>query len=123
MNKAIKNSDFIGFINSTICIVHCLLMPSFYVFFPFLESLSFSIFKLDYLFLFISFLSVFNSTNNTPSVKLIVALWIAFLFLAIGVLFEEDFLLMHLLTYFGSFGLVILHLINIRICKIPQKNK
>jgi len=122
MEKIKIHSDYIGIIGSGLCVIHCLLTPIFLslsMFLPHTEEESFFSVGhlLELLFLFIAFFAVFNSSSRTPFNKVSVAFWFFFFLFAIGVLFHDDFKCLAFISYLGSFGLVVTHIINIKKCK------
>jgi MerC mercury resistance protein len=98
-------ADWAGIVSSTLCTIHCLLTPVLLAFQVSTWHLSF----MGYVLLFLSFCAVFHVTMHAPRKAIKSLLWIGFLGLAIGILFEEDFIWAEASNYIGSTMLIIGH--------------
>jgi len=118
-----QKSDNIGAIASTLCLIHCIATPLLFL----AQSCSVTCCSrspawwssLDYFFLIISFLSVYQSTQNTSKNWLKSALWISFICLFIVVINEKIslFYMNDNLLYIPAILLITLHLYNRKYCK------
>lgn len=118
---SLKNtSDFLGTASSVICLTHCILMPILFSGQALLTTSQHE--TLDYIFIGISFLSVYYSTKNTSSARIQAALWSFFGCFLFGIIFSYDYYFMIYLAHLGSFGLAFTHILNIRYC-IKCKNE
>ena len=68
MRTALKNSDNVGILSSTLCFIHCLITPFIYItyagFFKQSEYLSFSWKGVNLVFIIFSLIAVNRSTKN-----------------------------------------------------------
>ncbi len=116
----INKADIIGILSSSICLVHCIATPFLIIYgIGFMTN---PIFK--YLFLILSFVSIFKATENVQHTKIAALLWVSFWGFLFSNLFHEEY---HWLDYFEYLfaGLIIIgHILNIKYCKqCPQKAK
>jgi hypothetical protein len=115
MNKTskYKKADLIGILSSSICLVHCIATPLLVIY-----GIGFStnpIFK--YLFLIISFVSIFKATENSTNYKISILLWLSFFGFLFSNFFHEEY---HWLDYFEYLFAVLIifgHVLNIKHCK------
>jgi len=115
-------SDYLGIISSILCLIHCLALPFFFLLgIQFNEYWKHNYENFGLLFLFISFITVFYSAKNANSLYVSLFMWLFFISLAIGILFEENFRAAQYLLGIGSVGLVITHIANIRHCMLCEK--
>lgn len=126
MEKIKMQSDYIGIIGSGLCFIHCILTPvvlSAGLFIPSTESESFFSLGhlLELLFVLIAFFAVFNSSSRTPCYEVRMAFWSFFTLFAVGILFHDHFKWMVYVSYLGSLGLIVTHIINIKNCKRCNK--
>lgn len=109
----INKADIIGILSSSICIVHCVATPLLIAYgIGFMTNP-----KFKYLFLIISFVSIFKASENVKHPQIALLLWFSFLGFLFSNLFHEEF---HWLDYFEYFfaGLIITgHILNIKHCK------
>ena len=118
-----SNSDYIGSISSTLCLVHCMATPVLFVIqaghadCSNLGPLWWS--SIDYIFLVISALAVFQSARNTSSKLMPSVLFSFWVLLALGVLIHGFFHLafFEVIKWVGAIGLVVFHLINVKYCR------
>jgi hypothetical protein len=107
------SSDIIGILSASLCTVHCLFMP-----FLILLTSSFSWWhEVSYFFLVISFFAAYEASNRTDSKTALRIIWASFTLLAVCILFEDEFHILHELSYLASIGLIIGHIYNLRHCK------
>ncbi|OHX68410.1 hypothetical protein NH26_01795 [Flammeovirga pacifica] len=122
--KIIKNSsDQFGAIASFICLIHCVATPFLFVVGSCAASCGAHLpiwWKvIDPIFLFISFIAVFQSTKNTSSHWMKPAMWITWSLLAF-ILINEKLQLIHLMEefiYLPTMVLIILHIYNRKYCR------
>lgn len=118
--KLSSNSDIIGAVASTLCFLHCLATPLFFVAYAGTaiaeESQPWWWGTLDIIFLAISFFAVYWSARTTSKSWIKYALWISWLLLSLIVL-NEKFELLHFseeVIYVPTAALVLLHIYNHR---------
>lgn len=121
MNKTYKinKADLIGILSSSICLVHCIATPLLITFGA--GFISNPIFK--YLFLIISFVSIFKATVNLTNKKIALLLWISFWGFLFSALFQEEYHWLHYTGYFFSVIIIIGHILNINYCRTCSKKK
>jgi hypothetical protein len=104
----------VGIFASSICIVHCVLTPVVAIIFS--EVIKEKYELLNYIFLFISLISVVMSIKSTKHLLIrgfLIYFWIQ---LSLGLLFEDRNIIFNILMYFAAIGLIATHVINIRYC-------
>lgn len=109
----INKADFIGIISSTLCLMHCIATPLLIAFGAGFITNPF--FK--YLFLIISFLSIFKATENITSKKISLLLWISFWGFLFSTLFQEEYEWLHYSGYLFAILIIIGHVLNIKQCR------
>jgi len=114
----INKADLIGILSSSICLVHCLATPLLIAFGAGFITNPF--FK--YLFLIISFVSIFKATENITSKKISLLLWISFWGFLFSTLFQEEYEWLHYTGYLFALLIIIGHVLNIRYCKHCSNN-
>jgi hypothetical protein len=118
--------DYLGIASSGLCLVHCLATPLmlFIQQYHFYQSPNISPDTQDsyweYLFVFISFMAIYFTTQNIDSRKIQISFWAFFSLFAISILFEDDFENLQFVGYTSSIGLIITHIINIKYCNKCQ---
>jgi hypothetical protein len=113
----INKADLIGILSSSICLVDCLATPLLIAFGAgFITS---SFFK--YLFLIISFVSIFKATENITSKKISLLLWISFWGFLFSTLFQEEYEWLHYSGYLFAILIIIGHILNIKHCRECSK--
>lgn len=115
MNRKLSLSwpDVVGILSSSLCIVHCMAMP-------FLIATGVSILSnewLTYLFIIISFFSIYKATKNCVNLKVGALLWVSFFGFLLTTFFHEQSHVIHLLNYVFAFAIVVGHVLNIKYCK------
>lgn len=123
MKITLQQSDNIGAMASTLCMIHCFITPFIFI----AQSCSAACCAsapdwwkwIDYLFLVVSFFAVYRSTQTTSKSWMKVALWISWLGLFIVILNERISLinLPKAVTYVVASLLVFLHLYNRMYCQ------
>jgi hypothetical protein len=118
-NNISTQSDTAGIASALLCMIHCLVVPVFFLLKFWLSENVISQLppwweKIDYFFLLISFLAVYHSTSHTRFIEIRIALWIFWITLAIAILFAHS---MHWMAYIASAGLIVTHYLNIRSLK------
>ena len=118
----INKADLIGILSSSICLVHCIATPLLIAFgVGFLTNPFFK-----YLFLIISFISIFKATVKITHTKIAFLLWVSFVGFLFSTLFQEKYHWLHYSGYFFALLIIIGHLINIKHCNDclkPEKNE
>ncbi len=115
MIKAQKYSfaNLIGIVSSSICLVHCVATPLLIAFGA--EYIINPSFK--YLFLILSFASIFKATENVTNTKNAILLWVSFWGFLFSTLFQEEYEWLHYSGYFFTILIIVGHIINIKHCK------
>ena len=122
MKLIISNSDYVGASSSGLCMLHCLFTPFLYVLHStliFSTELIFFWFFLNYFFLFMSFMSIYQSSKKSLNLNVIKLLYV-FWFLLTGLIVNESFEIFkipELFTYLSAFSLICLHMYNLKFCK------
>lgn len=123
--KKINYSDWFGVAASALCTIHCALSPLFFVTKPVFAS-TFGAqahshgawASLDYVFLVMSLLAVWYSSEHTNDSTISWMLWASWFVFAIGLFFEPlELSFGKFLMYVGSILLVIAHIKNYRHCQ------
>ena len=123
MKLAINNSDSIGALASTLCLIHCLATPFIFV----VQSCAASCCAsaptwwicFDYFFITISFFAIYKSTITTQSNFMKYLLW-SFWFLLFCLIVNESIELLIInknVIYFNAIILSILHIYNLKYCQ------
>ncbi len=113
-NPKIYRSDIVGILASSLCLIHCLLMPL--VLLLFTETIGEKYEQICIFFWFISFISVFLSIEKMKNKKLKFTLIISWLLLTISLFYEEKHPVFKLFIYLGSIALIAIHIVNIKNC-------
>ena len=120
-------SDSIGVFASGLCMLHCLATPIFFI----VSACSSACCNnapiwwqwMDYIFLAISFFAIQNSSKSSTKDWVIQGLWInwaALIFFIINAKFGW-FLITPNLKFLPAFGLVFLHMYNMKYCQCEEK--
>ncbi|CAN0596127.1 unnamed protein product [Ectocarpus sp. 12 AP-2014] len=121
-------SDIIGALASTLCFIHCLATPFFFV-----AQAGLAIGEtlhpwwwgtLDILFLAIAFFAVYWSIKNTSKPRIKYTFWLLWMLLAM-IVFNEKLEIAHLaeeVIYLPTLGLISLHYYNRRYCRCEDDN-
>jgi hypothetical protein len=113
----LNNSDIYGATSSTLCFAHCLFTP-----FLFLSPIWWWS-SLNILFIFVSFIAVYNSVKKTSKKIMKPLFWIGFYFLTLSIV-NEEFHFLHVpevLNYSAAAFLAGLHIYNHRYCKCDDE--
>lgn len=128
MKIIINNSDRIGVVSSSLCMLHCFATP-----FLFLTQSSLIFLSLDftlpwllinYVFLFISFIAIFFSVKNSSN-KIIRVLLYLFWFLLSGLIINESLGILSIpetATYLSASSLICLHIYNLNYCRCDNED-
>lgn len=116
--KKYNFADIIGILSSSICLIHCVATPLLIAFGAGFITNPF--FK--YLFLIISFVSIFKATENITSKKISLLLWISFWGFLFSTLFQEEYEWLHYSGYFFAILIIVGHILNIKHCKQCSKH-
>ncbi len=128
MKIIINNSDKIGVVSSSLCMLHCFATP-----FLFLSQSSLIFLSLDftlpwllinYVFLFISFIAIFFSVKNSSN-KIIRVLLYLFWFLLSGLIINESLGILSIpetATYLSASSLICLHIYNLNYCRCDNED-
>lgn len=111
--RKINKADVIGIITSSLCLVHCIATPLLIALGAGLLTHPF--FK--YLFLTVSFASIFKATENANNSKNAFLLWVSFWGFLFSTLFQEEYDWLHYSEYFFAILIIIGHILNIKHCK------
>ena len=110
--KKLHWADKLGIINATLCIIHCLSLPILLsIGVNFLSNPLFA-----FAFIFVTFISIYNSTKGKNSRSVSKYLWVAFTGFVISTLFEEHSVLLEYGMYFFSIGIILGHIYNVKAC-------
>jgi hypothetical protein len=120
MSKAQKYSfaNLIGIVSSSICLVHCVATPLLIAFG--VEYIINTIFK--YVFLILSFASIFKATENVTNTKNAILLWVSFWGFLFSTLFQEEYEWLHYSGYFFTILIIVGHILNIKHCNQCSKH-
>ncbi|MBN08764.1 MAG: hypothetical protein CMC79_00095 [Flavobacteriaceae bacterium] len=116
MKTTTYNSDHLGVITSSLCILHCLASPFLYF-----SSLWQSF---NYLFILVSFIAIFRSVENSSNIIIKGCLSSVWFFLCLLILNEEFEIisLSEFYTYTFAFTLGSLHIYNLKYCRCKDDN-
>ena len=128
MKAIIKNSDQIGAVSSVLCMLHCFATP-----FLFLSqsslifiSVDFTLpwFIINYIFLFISFIAIYNSVKNSSNRFIRIFLYLFWAVLS-GLIINESlgiFSIPETATYMSASSLICLHIYNLKYCRCDNED-
>jgi len=128
MNISLKKPDTIGSIVSSLCVVHCLLTPLLFAAQSFTATqnnlVPFWWKNLDYVFISISLIAVYKSTEKSTNNLTKSGLWISWIILFILILNEKLgwIELDEIVTYLTAFTLSALHIYNLNYCQCKTEN-
>ncbi len=105
-----NQSDLLGIISASLCVVHCLATPFILLLFTQLHWWH----DLSFIFLVISGIAVYLSTRTSHHKTWKTVIWASFSVLTVAVFMEESIEWMHEVSYVASAGLVIGHYFNQR---------
>ncbi|WP_128548762.1 MerC domain-containing protein [Larkinella soli] len=111
-----RKADYIGISGSVLCVIHCLITPFLLVSSSFLadDAVRVGYLSLDYVFIGVNILAVYFATRHFASPAVRVGLWSFLVLFAVAILLEDFSETFEYLGYAASFGLMSMHLINIR---------
>ena len=123
MNIIKINSDHVGITNGTLCAIHCMFSPFFYVYQASISSNNFEATflwnSLNYIFIIISFTAVYKSVLNSSNSIIKSILFTSWFTLTILIL-NEQFEILHLqevYTYLSASILCVTHFYNLKNCR------
>ena len=126
MRITLNNSDYIGAAAGILCIIHCIVTPLLFLINAQLvtQKTLFILQLIGYIFLAISFLAVYRSSQNTSNgvVKVLFFIFWGFLF---ALVLNEPlgvFRIPELFTFLSAFSLSALHVYNLKYCKCEDEN-
>ena len=128
MNISLRKPDTIGAIVSTLCVVHCLLTPLLFVAQSYTATHSheapFWWKNLDYLFILISIIAVYESTKKSTNKLIKAGLWMSWIILFLLILNEKLVWieLDEIITYSVALTLSMLHIYNLNYCQCETEN-
>ena len=123
MRFILQKPDSIGAIASSLCVVHCLVTPLLFI----AHTCSLGACdiaptwwkSIDYIFLFIAFVSIYQSTQTTSKKIMKPLLWGSWTLLFALILNEKVklFYAAETVTYAAAITLALLHLYNLKYCQ------
>jgi uncharacterized membrane protein len=127
--KLHSSIDLSGAAISSICLIHCLGTPLFFLIKPILGFSDQSHqhghshgLGLDVFFLVLSLVAVWYSASHTSQRYIRYLLWLFWMVFALGLILEmTGWATEKYLMYFGSLALVATHLTSYRHCKVVEK--
>ncbi|MBT4232193.1 MAG: MerC domain-containing protein [Flavobacteriaceae bacterium] len=128
MNISLRKPETIGAIVSTLCVVHCLLTPLLFVAQSYTATHSheapFWWKNLDYLFILISVIAVYESTKKSTNKLIKAGLWMSWIMLFLLILNEKLVWieLDEIITYCVALTLSMLHIYNLNYCQCETEN-
>jgi hypothetical protein len=128
MNISLRKPDTIGAIVSTLCVVHCLLTPLLFVAQSYTATHSheapFWWKNLDYLFILISIIAVYESTKKSTNKLIKAGLWMSWIILFLLILNEKLVWIEfdEIITYAVALTLSMLHIYNLNYCQCKTEN-
>ena len=128
MNISLRKPDTVGAIVSTLCVVHCLLTPLLFVAQSYTATHSheapFWWKNLDYLFILISVIAVYESTKKSTNKLIKAGLWMSWIMLFLLILNEKLVWieLDEIITYCVALTLSMLHIYNLNYCQCETEN-
>ena len=128
MKITLKNSDNLGILSSSLCLIHCFITPFIYMSFTSLFSQNdflYSSWKgINIIFIVFSLIAVNRSTKKTTSKIIKPIFWFSWCFLFF-VLFNEEvkFIeLPELASYLSALNLAGIHVYNLKFCGCKDEN-
>jgi len=129
ISKTVAQSDLVGAIASGLCLIHCIATPFLFI----AQSCSIEDAccgsspiwwsSIDFLFIGITFLAVYQSGKNTHKLWLRYALYLNWIVLSFLILNEKFvfFQLSEIWKHMMAFGLIALHIYNLKFCKCSEE--
>ena len=120
--------DIFGAVASTLCVVHCILTPFLFLsngaIYTKLNKTTFLWSNMDFIFILISFLAIYRSSQTTSKAFMKYALWISWTCLFSLILNEKIFLfsIPGYLTYIFALSLASFHIYNLKFCQCKSEN-
>lgn len=111
--KKYNLADITGIINSFSCMIHCMLTPLFIA----LEISFVTQPIFTYIFLFVSFIAILQTTKQNKNRKINSLLWCSFVGFSLSTLFEEAYHGLEYMSYFFALLIIVGHILNIRFCQ------
>jgi hypothetical protein len=102
-------ADGLGIVNSVLCIVHCLAMPL-------LIAAGASFFQnplIGWAFVILAYLAVRSAVRRRSNARIALILGIGWALFAVGIVLENQYEGLEVLTYMGSTVLIAGHLLNV----------
>lgn len=128
MKITLKNSDTLGILSSSLCLIHCFITPFIYMSFTSLfnqNDFLYSSWKgINIIFIVFSLIAVNRSTKKTTSKIIKPIFWFSWCFLFF-VLFNEEvkFIeLPELVSYLSALNLAGIHVYNLKFCGCKDEN-
>ncbi len=128
MNITLKKADTWGVLSSSLCLVHCIATPFFFLAQTSIISHTTNTpiwwKSLDFIFLIISFFAVYRSSKTTTNQFIKKALWISWCLLFTLIINEKIALIKipEVAMYIVGFTLVALHIYNLNFCQCKTNN-
>ena len=123
MNLIIEKSNSVVIIASFVCLIHCISTPFIFIAKVCTTTCCDSAtpwwVSLDYVFLVVSLIAVYQSSRSSNNRFIVIPLWFSWLIL-LFVLLNEQIKLVSLFdyaVYIPTISLIILHIYNMRYCK------
>jgi len=113
----INKADLIGILSSSICLVHCIASTLIIVCSE--SCCEDPVYK--YIFLSISFISIYKATENITNAKIALLLWISFFGFLFSTLFQEQIYWLNYSRYLFTVLIITGHILNIKDCKECSK--
>jgi len=110
--KKIHWADKLGVISASLCIIHCLAVPTLLAFG--IDFLSNPI--IAFVFILITFISIYKATNGKLKKGISVFIWLAFIGFVISILLEERAKIFEYGMFVFSISIIIGHIYNIKNC-------
>lgn len=119
MKLTLQKPDTFGAISSTLCIIHCIATPFLFVVHSCCVNTPTWWKSLDYLFLTISFIAIYQSVKTTSKKYMKYALWICWVALFFVIINEKMqwISISEIFTYIIAFTLAALHIYNLKYCQ------
>tara|TARA_B100001057_G_scaffold221951_1_gene222353 strand:- start:13770 stop:14189 length:420 start_codon:yes stop_codon:yes gene_type:complete len=120
--------DIFGAVASTLCVIHCILTPFLFLsngaIYTKLNKTTFVWSNLDFIFILISFLAIYRSSQTTSKAFMKFALWTSWTCLFFLILNEKIFLfsIPGYLTHISALSLASFHIYNLKFCQCKSEN-
>ena len=115
--------DYIGATLSSLCMMHCFLTPILFITQAHMSTAPGWWQPLNFVFLFLSFLAIYRSVQNSSN-QLVKVMFFVFWTLLAFLLISEEFEILHLpeaITYAAGFSLAFLHIYNKKYCQCDKE--